>query len=74
MSAVFEEYVKGTHPACFRSGEWAKIVATVPTGNGPGWLVQFADGATDIWPIHGSGYGYRWDVSPFDLRAVGPDG
>lgn len=48
--------VRATHPYGFRSGEWARIVAVVPTVTTAGdprecYLVSFPDGVTDLWPV-----------------------
>lgn len=49
-------WIRGTHPYAFRSGEWAKVVTTVPSNDRECWFVEWPDGVTDFFPIEGSGY------------------
>lgn len=46
-----DTYVRGQHPACYRAGEWARIVQTVTARERDCWLVLFEDGKTDTWVI-----------------------
>lgn len=39
------------HPYAFRSGEWARVLTTVPSRGRECWLVRFPDGKVDWWPI-----------------------
>ncbi|AZV00783.1 hypothetical protein SEA_KIKO_62 [Gordonia phage Kiko] len=54
--------VRGTHPYCYRSGEWATIAGeTRRQADGvPLWLVEFADGATDEWVQDDPAAGYEF--------------
>lgn len=51
--------VRATHPAGFRSGEWARVLTTVESRGRPCWLVEFPDGAQDWWPIEDADAGYE---------------
>jgi hypothetical protein len=55
------EYVRGTNPFCFRSGQWARVIRTDTreTDGAPCWFVEFPDGATDIWPCDDPVAGYE---------------
>lgn len=54
MSASDKVYIRATHPAGYRSGQWARIVDVVWTGSPerPCFRVQFIDGRFDTWPVY----------------------
>lgn len=41
-------------------GRWATIVAVVPSLERPCWMVEFSDGAPDVWPIYDSDNDYEF--------------
>ena len=43
--------VRSTHPNGFRSGEWGRILTTVESHGRDCYLIQWADGVTDWWPV-----------------------
>jgi hypothetical protein len=59
-----DRYVRGTHPAHYRAGEWAEIVATLEheiVGEMRScWLVKFPDGKTDFWVVDDAMAGYEF--------------
>lgn len=45
-------WIRATHPAGFRSGEWAEVLTTVPSPEGTHcYVVRFPDGVTDFWRV-----------------------
>lgn len=42
--------IRTTHPAGYRCGEWADLVATLPVRGRECFVVRFDDGVTDYWP------------------------
>jgi hypothetical protein len=56
--------IRATHPYGFRSGEWAVLVAVVPTEARDCYLVEFPDGVTDFWPVHDPSDPYEFDGVP----------
>jgi hypothetical protein len=52
--------IRSTHPAAFRSGQWAKVVAIVPSSERECYLVEFPDGATDFWAVNDPDAGYEF--------------
>lgn len=58
-------YIKATHSAAFRSGQWALIVGVgmYPKETGkdrPCYVVAFIDGAMDFWPVYDEAAGYEF--------------
>jgi hypothetical protein len=52
-------YVRGTHPMHLRSGEWAHLFSIQHDADGRDlWVVEFPDGAKDVWPSWDAGAGY----------------
>jgi hypothetical protein len=52
--------IRATHHYAFRSGQWARLVTTVPGPSGDCYLVEFPDGVTDIWSVEDTGWGYEF--------------
>jgi hypothetical protein len=53
--------IRGTHHACFRSGEWAEILTTAPDPEGRDcYVVRFPDGKTDWWIVEDALAGYEF--------------
>ena len=68
MMQVFDVEIRGVHPNCFRSGEWARLVGTVmvvPEGLEQRLChhVRFPDGVTDYWNAKDA-------VAQYELRAI----
>lgn len=55
-------YIRGRHPYAYRSGEWAHLFSIQHDAEGRDmWVVEFPDGATDVWP--------SWDAeADYDVR------
>lgn len=56
----------------WRRGEWARIVAVVPSRGRSCWMVEFGDGATDVWPIHHPDNDYEFEKHAEDVWRSGP--
>ncbi len=57
--------VRGLHPYVYRSGEWARIVMPCVSERGRDcWLVEFDDGATDVWVQDDSVARYEFRTRP----------
>lgn len=59
------QYIRATHWAMFRSGEWAKLkgITDLPGFSGGErecYLVEFSDGAADFWPVTDPDAGYEF--------------
>jgi hypothetical protein len=52
--------VRATHPYSYRSGQWAVIVTVVPARGRDCWLVEFDDGATDVWVCDDPSAGFEF--------------
>ena len=53
VSFSVTQEIRATHHYGFRSGQWARILSTVPAPNGRDcYLVQFPDGVTDWWLVN----------------------
>lgn len=60
---VREMRIRGTHPYCFRSGEWATLVTEVKHATGRRcYLVRFPDGMSDWWPVDDPAADYEFEV------------
>ena len=63
-NALFGENVgrkiRGTHPYCFRSGQWAHVHSRGYNDGVPVYIVVFDDGRTDLWPIEDATAGYEF--------------
>jgi hypothetical protein len=64
-------WIKATHHAAFRSGEWAQIVGQAEVRGRPCYLVIFEDGATDSWVIEDGAAGYEFSDAPPVARLTG---
>jgi len=60
-------FIRCTHPAGFRSGQWARVtgIGLFPNAKGraelrPCYLVEFVDGAGDYWPVYDDDAGYQF--------------
>lgn len=55
-------YIRGTHPYSFRSGHWARLrnVLEDPETGRRQYVVEFADGVTDFWPVDDAVAGYEF--------------
>lgn len=62
--------MRATHPAAFRSGEWARIIGVGVIGiDGKSrccFVVEFVDGVNDHWPIEDASMGYEFNPSASD--------
>lgn len=52
--------IRGTHPYCYRSGQWAVIRDIVTAKDRRCYLVQFEDSMVDFWPVEDSQAGYEF--------------
>lgn len=53
-------YVRGTHPYAYRSGNWAHLFSIQHDDEGRDlWVVEFPDGAMDVWPSWDKQAGYE---------------
>jgi hypothetical protein len=52
--------VRGTHPASYRSGEWARIAHVYDHDGRRMWLVTFSDGDADWWLANDPDAGYEF--------------
>ncbi len=55
--------IRATHPAGFRSGEWARIEGVQWANGRPCYRVRFPDGATDSWVISDPSDPYEFAAS-----------
>lgn len=53
-------HIRGTHHACFRSGDWAKLYGTTEIDGRECYLVRFPDGASDWWVVDDPAAGYEF--------------
>lgn len=44
--------IRATHPAGFRSGQWATVTGLVWSNARPCYEVRFPDGVTDTWVVY----------------------
>lgn len=59
------KYIRGTHPAQFRCGEWAEILTTAPSPEGKDcYVVRFPDGKTDWWVVSDPWDPYEFSNDP----------
>ena len=63
MESRVGDLVRGTHPYCYRSGEWATIRMDDrrEMDGEPCWLVEFSDGATDVRVQNDPVAGYEFE-------------
>lgn len=64
---MYDTLIRGTHPYCFRSGEWATLshIETVIRPDGEHrkcYAVVFEGGVSDLWPVEDDSYGYEFKV------------
>lgn len=59
--------IRATHPAGFRSGEWAKVLTTAPAPDGTDcYVVRFPDGVTDYWRVTDPDDAYEFGEAPVE--------
>ncbi len=56
--------IRGRHPYCFRSGQWAAVVGTVTINGRACYEVLFPDGMKDQWVILDEAADYEF--RPYD--------
>lgn len=44
--------IRATHHYGFRCGEWAEILTIAPSSERDCYIIRFADGVTDYWPVN----------------------
>jgi hypothetical protein len=70
LPLVSSFFIRGRHPACFRQGQWAKVVEVAwcqPPTDGvarPVYVVEFIDGRRDLWPVYDSAADYEFAREP----------
>lgn len=69
LPLVSDFYIRVTHPAAFRSGQWAKVLEVAwlsDHGDGarPVYVVEFVDGTRDLWPVYDTLHGYEFAWEP----------
>lgn len=66
MTAVAGRFIRGTHWAQFRSGEWAVILTTAPSPEDGRdcYIVRFPDGKTDWWVVNDPSDPYEFSDDP----------
>jgi hypothetical protein len=72
-------YIRAMHPYAYRSGQWAEILAVAPANGdrdilqpGDCYIVRFADGATDFWPVFDDAA--RYEFARDELTALDMSG
>ncbi|KKL46020.1 hypothetical protein LCGC14_2349830 [marine sediment metagenome] len=61
--------IRANHLYAFRSGEWASCVRVACCDGRPCYMVTFADGTADAWPIADSQADYEF-CSPRGVRCT----
>lgn len=56
-------WIRSCHWAQYRRGEWARIVMVVEARERPCYLVEFIDGATDLWVVDDPAAAYEFAES-----------
>lgn len=51
--------IRATHPYAFRSGEWADLFSIQYDDGRAMYVVEFPDGAQDVWPSWDEDHGYE---------------
>lgn len=45
------KYIKIHRNDGWHNGHWGLIVMVIPSGGKPCWLIEYPDGATDVFPV-----------------------
>lgn len=53
--------IRGTHPYCFKSGEWGLIIGLERINGRLCWNILWPGGEVDDWPIEDEAAGYEYD-------------
>lgn len=53
--------IRGTHPYCFKSGEWGLIIGLQELNGRLCFNILWRDGAVDDWPVDDPVAGYEFD-------------
>ncbi|QIX53654.1 hypothetical protein [Rhodococcus sp. DMU1] len=62
------DFIRRNNKHGYRTGQWAQIIMTVPSGNRDCWLVIYQDGETDVIPIDHHTGRYEFSSEPVDWR------
>lgn len=59
MSSLF---IRATHPAGFRSGQWGKVIGLIlrQEDERPCYRVEFIDNVVDLWPVYDASDPYEF--------------